>query len=165
MTFDDLKPLTDWLQANPGLAGLATFVISLAESLAIIGTLIPGTLVMGAIGALIGAGILPGIEITLWAIAGAVVGDGMSYWLGYHYHGHIREIWPFRSYPSLLKKGENFFLKYGGMSVFMGRFIGPIRPIIPVVAGMMNMSPSRFTLANITSAIAWAPAYMMPGII
>jgi len=165
MTFDDLKPLVDWLQANPGLAGFATFVISIAESLAIIGLLIPGTLVMGAIGTLIGAGILPGIEITLWAIAGAIVGDGMSYWLGYHYHGHIREMWPFRSYPALLRRGENFFLKYGGMSVFMGRFIGPIRPIIPVVAGMMSMPPARFTIANVGSAVAWAPAYMMPGIL
>jgi membrane protein DedA with SNARE-associated domain len=165
MNFDDLNPLTDWLAANPGLAGFAIFLISLAESLAIIGTLIPGTLVMGAIGVLIGTGILPGIEMTLWAIAGAIVGDGLSYWLGYHYHGHIRVMWPFRSYPALMQKGEAFFLKYGGMSVFMGRFIGPIRPIIPVIAGMMNMPPARFTIANVLSAIGWAPAYMMPGII
>lgn len=165
MTFDDLKPLIDWLEANPGLAGFATFLISIAESLAFVGLLIPGTIVMGAIGTLIGAGILPGIPITLWAIAGAIVGDGLSYWLGHHYHGHIREMWPFRSYPSFLQKGEAFFHKHGGKSIFLGRFIGPVRPMIPVIAGMLNMSPMHFTIANVLSAIAWAPAYMLPGVL
>lgn len=163
MTLDDLKPFIDWLQANPHWAGLATFVISIAESLAIIGLLIPGTIVMGAIGSLVGSGVLPSLSIIAWASAGAIVGDGISYWLGFHYHEHIRVMWPFRLMPGLLKKGETFFLKHGGKSVFMGRFIGPIRPIIPVIAGMMNMSPMRFTIANITSAITWAPAYMLPG--
>lgn len=163
MTLDDLKPFIDWMQANPNWAGFATFIISIAESLAVVGLLIPGTIVMGAIGSLVGSGVLPSLDIVLWASAGAIVGDGISYWLGYHYHGHIREMWPFRSLPGLMQKGETFFLKHGGKSVFLGRFIGPIRPIIPVIAGMMNMPPWRFTLANITSAITWAPAYMLPG--
>lgn len=163
MTLDDLKPFIDWMQAHPHWAGFATFLISIAESLAVIGLLIPGTIVMGAIGSLVGSGVLPSLNIVLWASAGAIVGDGISYWLGYHYHGHIREMWPFRSMPRLMQKGETFFLKHGGKSVFLGRFIGPIRPIIPVIAGMMNMPPWRFTLANVTSAITWAPAYMLPG--
>lgn len=163
MTLDDLKPFIDWMQAHPQWAGFATFVISIAESLAVVGLLIPGTIVMGAIGSLVGTGILPGLDIILWASAGAIVGDGASYWLGYHYHGHIREMWPFRSLPKLMQKGEAFFLRHGGKSVFIGRFLGPIRPIIPVIAGMMNMPPWRFTIANVASAITWAPAYMLPG--
>ncbi|CAM4386684.1 MAG: hypothetical protein LEGION0398_MBIBDBAK_01131 [Legionellaceae bacterium] len=163
MTLDDMKPFIDWMQMHPHLAGFVTFLISIAESLAVVGLLIPGTIVMGAIGSLVGSGVLPSLDVILWASAGAIVGDGLSYWLGYHYHGHIREMWPFRNMPKLMYKGETFFLKNGRKSVFLGRFIGPIRPIIPVIAGMMNMPPWHFTLANVTSAITWAPVYMLPG--
>lgn len=160
---DDLKPFIDWLHTHPGLAGLVVLLISCAESLAIVGLLIPGTIVMPAIGSMIGAHVLPGPLIIAAAIVGAIIGDGVSYWLGHHFHSHIKAYWPFNRYPRLLKSGEHFFLKYGGLSVFIGRFVGPVRPIIPVVAGMMSMTPWRFLSANITSAIAWAIVYMAPG--
>lgn len=163
MTLDSLKPFIDWMQAHPNWAGFATMLISMAESLAIVGLLIPGTLVMGAIGSLVGSGVLPSLDVILWATTGAIAGDGVSYWLGHHYHDHLRDMWPFRSMPQLMEKGKSFFLKHGRKSVFMGRFIGPIRPVIPVIAGMMNMPPWHFTLANVTSAITWAPVYMLPG--
>lgn len=160
---DDLKPFIDWLYLHPGLAGLTVFIISCAESLAIIGLFIPGSIVMPAIGSLVGAGVLPGPLVLIAAILGAIVGDGLSYWLGYRFHEQIRGYWPFNRFPRVIKSGEQFFLKHGGLSVFIGRFVGPVRPIIPVVAGMMSMSPSRFLLANVLSAIAWAIVYMAPG--
>ena len=165
LSLDDLKPFIDWLHANPGLAALAVFFISCTESLALVGLLIPGTIVMPAIGSMIGAGVLPAPWIILAAIMGAIVGDNLSFWLGHHFHGRIRRMWPFRLFPKLMSKGEGFFLRYGGLSVFIGRFVGPVRPIIPVVAGMMNMPPNRFFLANVTSAIAWAILYMAPGVL
>lgn len=165
LQLDDLKPFIDWLQANPGLAAFAVFLISCAESLAIVGLFIPGTIVMPAIGSMIGAGVLPAHWIIIAAILGAVVGDNLSYWLGYHFHDRLRNYWPFNRFPKLLAKGEVFFHRYGGISVFIGRFAGPVRPIIPVIAGMLNMSPARFFLANVTSAIAWAIAYMAPGML
>lgn len=165
MTFqlDDLKPFIDWLHAHPGLAGLAVLIISCAESLAIIGLFIPGTIVMPAIGSMLGAGVLPAPLIISAAIIGAIIGDGVSYWLGHHYHSQIKAYWPFNRYPRLLKGGEQFFIKYGSLSVFIGRFVGPVRPIIPVVAGMMSMTPGRFLVANVSSAVAWAIVYMAPG--
>lgn len=162
---DTVKPFIDWLHLHPGLAGLAVFMISCAESLAIIGLVIPGSIVMPAIGSMVGAGVLPGPLVVGAAIFGAILGDGLSYWLGYHYHDQIKRYWPFNRFPRLVKTGEQFFLKYGGLSVFIGRFAGPVRPIIPVVAGMMSMSPRRFLMANVTSAVAWSIVYMAPGYI
>ncbi|HEX22285.1 MAG TPA: phosphatase PAP2 family protein, partial [Chromatiales bacterium] len=98
-----------------------------------------------------------------WAVLGAIVGDGFSYWLGRHFHQQIRGLWPFRQHPAWLEKGEAFFQRHGGKSVLMGRFIGPIRPVIPVVAGMLDMPPGRFYLVNVLSAFAWAPLYLLPG--
>lgn len=162
---DIVSPLLQWLNTHPQFAGLVTFLISAGESVAIIGTIIPGSITMTALGALAGAGVIPLWGTVFWAIFGAIVGDGISYWFGYYFKDRLPLIWPFYRYPGLLKSGEKFFLKYGGMSVFIGRFVGPVRALVPMVAGMLGMKPWKFTVANITSAILWAPAYMFPGIL
>lgn len=163
--FDQLKPFIDWIHNNPELAWLGTFIISLAESLAIIGLIIPGSVMMTAIGILIGSGVVDFWSIMIAAILGAIVGDSLSYRIGYYFNEHIREMWPFRRYPQFLAKGEKFFLAHGGKSVFMGRFVGPVRPMIPVIAGMMRMPGLRFVCSNVFSAILWAPFYMLPGML
>lgn len=163
--YDFLNSILQWLYVHPNAAGAATFIISSIESVAIIGTIIPGSLMMTAIGTLAGAGIIPLWSTIIWAILGAIVGDGISYWLGYYFKHDLHQIWPFRKYPYILLTGERFFYRHGGKSVFIGRFVGPVRALVPLVAGMLNMNPWRFTFANITSAIGWAPAYMLPGLI
>lgn len=162
---DIVSPFLQWLNANPQWAGFATFLISAAESVAIIGTIVPGSVTMAAIGTLAGAGIIPLWSTIIWGILGAIVGDGISYWLGYYFKGSLRRMWPFRTNPSILEKGEEFVNKYGVMSVFIGRFVGPVRALVPLVAGMLGMRPLLFTVSNITSAILWAPFYMLPGIL
>ncbi|MCC2667173.1 MAG: yabI, partial [Gammaproteobacteria bacterium] len=162
---DFASPLLQWLHTNPQLAGLVTFLISAGESIAIIGTIVPGSVTMAAIGALVGAGIIPFWPILLWAIAGAVVGDGISYWLGFYFKDRLNDLWPFKKHPHLLISGKKFFDKHGAKSVFIGRFVGPVRAIVPLIAGMLHVKPLRFAIANITSAIGWAPLYMLPGIL
>lgn len=162
---DIVSPLLQWLNAHPHLSGLVTFIISAGESVAIIGTIVPGSIMMTALGTLAGAGVIPLWSTIIWAILGAIVGDGISYWMGHYFKERLPRMWPFNRYPDFLTKGEVFFLKYGSMSVFIGRFVGPVRALVPLVAGMMGMKPLQFTLANIASAIFWAPAYMLPGIL
>lgn len=136
-----------------------------AESLAIIGVLIPGVVILFGAGVLIGTGVLDFWSMCLWAVAGAVLGDGLSYWLGHHFE-YLTERWRwFRLHPDHLQKGIDFFRKYGDISVALGRFFGPIRAIVPLVAGLMHMSPQRFFTANVLSAFVWAPAYLAPGIV
>lgn len=159
-----ITPILQWINAHPQLAGLATFIISAAESIAIIGTIIPGTVMMTAIGALAGSGVMPLSSTIMWAILGAIVGDGISYWIGYYFKDRLHYVWPFRKYPNLLETGERFFRKHGGKSVFIGRFVGPVRALVPLIAGMLRMKPLHFIFANVVSAIGWAPAYMLPGI-
>jgi membrane protein DedA with SNARE-associated domain/membrane-associated phospholipid phosphatase len=162
---DNIGPLLQWLNLHPNLAGLVTFIISAAESVAIIGTIVPGTITMTAIGTLIGAGVIPLWSTFIWAILGAISGDNISFWTGYYFKDSLRSSWPFRSYPSLLTTGEVFFRKHGGLSVLIGRFIGPTRAIVPIVAGMLRMKPIRFITVSIIASTAWAPIYMLPGIL
>ena len=157
--------LLTWIELNPAYAGWVVFGVSLAESLAIVGVLIPGVVILLGAGSLIGAGILDFWEMCLWAIAGAVVGDGLSYWLGHHFD-YLTERWRwFRLHPDHLQKGIAFFENYGDLSVALGRFFGPIRAVVPLVAGLMRMPPGRFYAANVLSALVWAPAYLAPGIL
>ncbi|WP_251366273.1 DedA family protein [Coxiella-like endosymbiont of Rhipicephalus sanguineus] len=61
--------------------------------------------------------------------------------------------------------GEAFFKKHGGKSILIGRFVGPVRSSVPLIAGLLKMSWPRFFLAAIPSAILWAIAYLLPGVL
>ncbi|WP_454780863.1 VTT domain-containing protein [Legionella sp. WA2022007384] len=161
---DYVQPLTVWLQQNPHWSLFITFLISLTESLAIIGSIVPGSVTMTAIGILAGSGIMR-IDLTLLAaILGAVAGDSLSYILGYYYSERLTEIWPFSKYPQWIQYGKDFFETHGGKSVLIGRFVGPLRSIIPVIAGILHMKQWRFFVANVLSAIGWSLLYIMPGV-
>ena len=97
------------------------------------------------------------------AVIGAVHGDTVSIWLGQRYGGGIGRIWPFTRSPELLPNGIRFFARHGGKSVFIGRFFGPVRAVIPLAAGIMRMPRGRFWFANVTSAIVWAPMLLLAG--
>jgi len=159
----DISALLDWTRQHPQWSALAVFVIALSESLAVVGLFVPGAVLMVATGALIGLGVIGFWPILLAAVAGEIVGDGLSYWLGYHYRDRIRKFWPFRNHPRWLAQGESFLHRHGGKSILFGRFVGPVRPFIPLVAGMLDMRPRVFYLANVSSALLWAPAYLLPG--
>jgi membrane protein DedA with SNARE-associated domain len=153
----------DWIVANPGWAGFVVFTLSACESLAVVGLFIPGVVVMGIIGGLVTAGILQVVPTLAWAVLGAILGDGISYYIGWRFKEHLPNYWPFRRFPRWLERGKKFFVDHGGKSIVIGRFVGPVRPFIPVVAGMMHMRPRDFLFANIFSAVCWAPIYMLPG--
>lgn len=162
---DYIQPLTIWLHNHPQWALLITFIVALAESLAIVGSIIPGSVTMTAIGILAGSGVMR-IDLTLIAAAlGAIAGDGASYLLGYVFSDRLTNIWPFSRYPSWLSYGKDYFARHGGKSVVIGRFVGPLRSIIPVIAGMMHMNHWRFFVANSISAIGWSVLYVLPGVL
>lgn len=158
-----MQQILHWVQAHPVWAGVVVCLIAFAESVAIIGILVPGVVVLFGVGALIAVGALDFWTLCAWAVAGAVAGDGLSYWLGRHYHQQLQHLWPFSRHPQMLHRGIEFFHRNGGVSVVIGRFFGPVRATIPFVAGMLEMKPSHFLAANIGSALLWAPAYLLPG--
>ena len=162
---DFVQPITAWLYSHPHWALAITFLISFSESLAIIGSIVPGSVTMTAIGILAGSGVMR-IDLTLVAAtAGAIMGDSASYFMGYYFSDHISEVWPFKRYPQVLLFGKRYFEQHGGKSVLIGRFAGPLRAVIPVIAGMMRMNQKRFLSANIISAIGWSVLYVMPGVL
>lgn len=165
MDFSALPGLLNWLADHPGLATAAIFLIAFCEGLVGAGLIIPGATLLFVAGALVGTGHLELWPSLIGAFAGAFIGDTVSFWLGRHYGDRLRTLWPLSRYPGALEKGERFFHAHGGKSVILGRFIGPIRGIIPAVAGMLTMPGGRFLAINFFSAFAWAPAYLLPGMV
>jgi membrane protein DedA with SNARE-associated domain len=165
LSMEYVQPVTEWLKHHSDWSLLLTFIISFGESLAIIGSIVPGSVMMTMIGILAGTGVMR-IDLTLIAaILGAIAGDGGSYLLGYYYSDKLLNIWPFKKHPQWLEYGKTYFIRHGGKSVFFGRFIGPLRSIIPVIAGMMQMKQLEFLVANSISAVAWSIVYVGPGIL
>ena len=68
----------------------------------------------------------------------------------------------FSSRPEILRAGESFFAKFGWAGIALARFLPGVRAIVPVVAGTSGMSPLPFYVANVGSAIVWAPAHLVP---
>ncbi|MEO8856172.1 MAG: VTT domain-containing protein [Burkholderiaceae bacterium] len=158
-----LHALIAYLSGHASLGLALVFAAALLESVAVIGIFIPGSTVVFAGGVLVGLGILSPGWTAAAAISGAILGDGFSFWLGHRYHDRIRTMPLFRRHASLFNRGEDYFARRGASSIFIGRFLGPVRAIVPVVAGMSEMSPTRFYTVNVVSALAWATAHLAPG--
>ena len=158
-------PILMYLREHPHAGMLFTFLVAFLESLPIIGTVIPGTITMTIVGILIGTGALPATLSIIIASLSAYAGDSIGFIIGYHYNERLRTMWPFKKHPKWLAMGEAFFKKHGGKSIIMGRFIGPARSTVPLIAGLLRLSWLRFSLAAIPSAFLWAIMYLIPGIL
>lgn len=160
---DLAQHLLDFIKTHQNWAIAVMFITAFGESFAFLGLLFPGTTLLIAAGALIKSGSLSLWPIVIGAVLGAVLGDAVSYWIGRRLGGRLTGIWPFARNPELLAAGMQFFHRHGGKSVFIGRFFGPVRAIVPLAAGIMRMSPRLFWVANVTSALVWAPLLVLTG--
>jgi undecaprenyl-diphosphatase len=75
----------------------------------------------------------------------------------------IDKLWPFNKYPNLLVQGRSFVRRFGILGVFVGKFIGPIRPLLPLTAGSLGMNFKYFLTVEIFSSFLWALLYTVPG--
>lgn len=158
-----IQLIQNYLTLHPHIGLVFTFIVAFSESLPIIGTIVPGSITMTLIGVLVGMGIMPAMLTLVIASIAAFIGDCIGFILGYTYNHRIRTIWPFKNRPHWLSAGEKFVAKHGGKSIVLGRFIGPARSTVPLIAGLLRLSWIRFSIAAIPSAFLWALMYTVPG--
>ena len=158
---DSLQAIVALLDQHFYLLVLTAFVLSAAESVVLVGALVPGTALLLALGA--GAAIwdLPLWPIVAAAITGAIAGDGLSYGIG-RWKGDRLLSWASDGrMHQLVERGQDFMERHGGKSVFFARFVPGVRAIVPVAAGISGLAPGRFFAANVASAFIWAPAHIL----
>ncbi|MCP8939851.1 DedA family protein [Alsobacter sp. SYSU M60028] len=160
---DFAVPVVEFIRAHEAWAAPIVFILAFGESLAFIALLLPATVILWGVGALVGASGISFWPLWLAAALGAALGDWVSYWLGYHYHAQIGRMWPLSRYPDLLPRGHRFFEKWGVAGVFLGRFFGPLRAAVPLAAGACEMNRAHFQLANWSSAAVWGATTLGSG--
>jgi membrane protein DedA with SNARE-associated domain len=136
------------------------FAIAFSESFVGVSFIVPGTILLLSLGGVIGAthiGLFPAVA---GAVLGSVLGDWISWWIGFHYHHKIVHFALFRRFEEQIEKGLHFFHRWGTWAIFIGRFMGPFRATVPLVAGMSELEFWPFMIANATSAVIWAVALL-----
>ena len=151
-----------WLKDNPEWIALGVFGAAFIESFALIGVIIPGVVLLAVISGM-AASTLSVFELVLIAYVASFLADILSFLLGTSISKSIDKLWPFNKYPNLLVQGRTFVKRFGILGVFVGKFIGPIRPLLPLTAGSLGMNFKYFLTVEIFSSFLWALLYTVPG--
>ncbi len=141
---------------------LIVFAVAFLESLVLVGGIVPGATLVVFAGALASKGQFHLAPLIALAAAGAILGDGVSYWLGLHGTGWFKDYNRYLK-PEYLDKTHEFFQKHGASSIFFGRFVGVIRMLVPFVAGLSKMDARQFFLWNAVSGVAWGVFHVLLG--
>jgi membrane protein DedA with SNARE-associated domain len=164
MDFDAyVQPVIVFVRNNAAWAPPIVFALAFGESLAFISLLIPAWGALVAIGALLGSSGINFWPVWVAGSLGAAFGDWLSYWVGLKLEHSVAHIWPLSRHPDLIPRGEAFMKKWGIPGIFIGRFFGPLRASVPLVAGIFEMPYWRFQFANFTSAFVWAAVLLTLG--
>jgi len=157
------QQLVDFVRLHELWAAPVVFALAFGESLAFVSLLIPAWAALVGIGVLIGSGNLNFWPVWVAGSVGAALGDWLSYWIGVKLGPPVAKIWPLSDHPTLLPRGEAFVKRWGALAIFIGRFFGPLRASVPLVAGVFRMPWVSSQIANFTSAFVWAAVLLTLG--
>jgi membrane protein DedA with SNARE-associated domain len=150
-----IASVTTFIDQHSQWALLLLFVLLALESF---GLPLPGETALIACGVLASQGALSIVSVIVVAIAAAIIGDNLGYWVarkgGRHLLGRFRLT---RRYAErYLPQGERFFSKHGGKAVFFGRFVAVLRVTAAWTAGLARMGWRRFFAWNAAGGVVWA---------
>lgn len=158
-----LSPVSAFVSEHQAWAGPILGVLTLLESMFLIGAFVPATALMLLAGGLIASGALDPAEVFVWCVVGAVIGDAVSFQIGRQVGARALRHPSLRSRRRAVARTRLYARRYGVVSVFVGRFFGPLRAFVPVMVGMLQMKAWVFQLANVASAALWVGVLLAPG--
>jgi membrane protein DedA with SNARE-associated domain len=156
------QQLLETVRANQAWAAPFTFVLAFGESLAFLSILVPATVFLIGLGALIATGAIDFWPVWIAAVLGCILGDVVSYIIGWRYKDQALRLWPLNKMPWLGEKSEAFFRRWGIGGLILGKFVGPLRAGLPLAAGIARMEPKVFVITTIVAGMVWAGAWMVP---
>jgi membrane protein DedA with SNARE-associated domain len=154
--------IVEFVKQNRQWAAPIVFLLMFLESLAIVSLIVPAVFILiPVVSVLAGANVDDGLvlEVVLAGGTGGTLGYAISYWVGRAFGPEIEQMWPFYYFPRMFELGRTFFRKYeksAAAAVFFGHFAGPVRGVIPLLAGMLGMGQLLFQVVNITSSFIQA---------
>nr|ALS89017.1 SNARE associated Golgi protein [uncultured bacterium] len=152
-----------FLRDNQYLADPLVFILGFAEGIPVVSLFVPSSALFLAVGSMQGA--FGGNFISLWvsATAGAILGDLVTYGIGRYFKDDAQRVWPLSRRPELLIKGRAMIDRWGILAILAGKFLGFMRPFLPITAGVMEMNFTVFCFASVLSSLAWSGVFLAPG--
>jgi membrane protein DedA with SNARE-associated domain len=158
-----LHPVAEFISRHHAWAAAVLGAITFFESLVLIGAFIPATALMVLAGGLVAAGVLDPLPVIVCCVIGATLGDAVSYTLGRNLGPGALRHPMFKRHRRNVARTRLFTRRHGGLAIFVGRFFGPLRAFVPLVAGVLQMKSRSFQIANAVSAVVWVLAILAPG--
>lgn len=157
--------LTSFITESLTSALLVVGTVSFLESLALVGLLLPGIIFMTTLGTFIGSGELLFYPAWISGTIGCLLGDWTSYYIGLHFKKWLCNFNFLKKNQKIFNKTKSILHKHNIMTIIIGRFIGPTRPLIPMIAGMLKLPLKKFFFPSLIGCILWPPVYFFPGIV
>ncbi len=162
---DIVEPLIRLLGEHRLWAALLVFALAFGESIALTYLFVPFSTLMLASGALVLSGRVDPWLLIGSGLLGVVAADTCSYWFGVT----IGRRALYRGDPGgarkLVQRAVPLFERWGVASLLIGRFAGPARALIPILAGISSMSAVKFQAVNIAAVAIWLPSMFIPGML
>ena len=161
-THDMWDKLLQFMRDYDELIEVIIFLLAFAESIIFASVFVPSSVIFVAVGALEGAANGPLFAMIVAGALGALAGDVVSFAIGVFLRDKLPEMWPLRKYPSLLTKTRSLFERWGIWAVIASKLSGPLRPILPMLAGASHMLWGVFIPASALSSIIWSSLMLAP---
>jgi membrane-associated protein len=157
--------LTEFTRAHGSLIYGLLFLIVFCETGLVVTPFLPGDSLLFAVGALAAD---PASGLNFWIAAAillvaAILGDTVNYWIGRKFGSWMMRTFPRIVKPSHIEKTNEFFVRYGGKTIILARFVPIVRTFAPFVAGSGEMDYKRFMFFNVTGAFLWVGTLLPAG--
>jgi membrane protein DedA with SNARE-associated domain len=147
--------LIDFLRSLGPFSPVLVYFSATAESAGFIGLFVPGELLTLVGGAIAGLGETPLVAVMLAAVAGAITGDSIGYWIGHRFGGTLLDRPALRRARPAFDKAGRFLEEHRRWSLVVARFTPMIRSLIPMAAGASQMPYRTFVVPNAVGGILW----------
>jgi len=157
------KTLETLLQQYGTLIYAVLFAIIFSETGLVVLFFFPGDTLLFIAGALCAVGEMNLPFLMFLLTTAAVLGNTLNYWIGEAIGQRVFT----HDYRWLnkdaLRRTHDFFEKHGGKTIVLARFVPVVRTFAPFVAGVSDMTHTRFQVYNVTGATLWVVALTLAG--
>jgi membrane-associated protein len=140
------------------------FAIIFVETGVVVMPFLPGDSLLFVVGALCGAGLMNLPLVVALLIAAAILGNQSNYTIGRHFGPKVFQWENSRLFnKQAFNQAHEFYEKYGGITIIAARFMPFLRTFAPFVAGVAEMTRSKFTFFDVTGAVLWVGGVTLAG--
>src|SRR5690554_3753827 len=159
---DFFQAFFNWSANHPVLLAVSIFVIAFLECLALFGILFPGVVLLVSVTLIAANSDLPLWLTLLMASSGAFSANLASYTLGAKLQSKTEKLGLLRKNPVWLVHAQLYLQNYGSASIFFAQFVGLLRPLLPMVAGMVSVPRQQFSIIILFASVGWSALFLLP---